>query len=48
MDKETIEEMEEMDAMADAWAESYLSHKDERSLIEIESDNAIEGYLKSV
>ena len=48
MDKETIEEMEEIDAMADAWAESYLSYKDERSLTQIESDNAIEAYLKSI
>ena len=48
MDKETIEEMEEMDAMADAWAESYLSCKDEKSLTDQESDSAIEGYLKSI
>ena len=48
MRKATIEEMEEMDAMADAWRETYLSYKDERSLTEIESDNAIEGYLKSI
>ncbi len=48
MRKATIEEMEEMDAMADAWRETYLNYIDEKSLNDEESDNAIEGYLKSI
>jgi hypothetical protein len=48
MGKLTIEEMEEMDAMADAWRESYMSYWDEKSLTDKESDSAIEGYLKSI
>jgi hypothetical protein len=48
MGKLTIEEMEEMDAMADAWRESYMSYRDEKSLNDKESDHAIEGYLKSI
>jgi len=48
MRKATIEEMEEMDAMADAWRETYLNYVDEKSLADQESDSAIEGYLKSI
>ena len=39
----TIEEMEEMDAMADAWRESYLFDMHERALTENEANSATES-----
>ena len=43
MRKMTIEEMEEMDAMADAWRESYLFDMHERALTENEANSATES-----
>ena len=43
MRKMTIEEMEEMDAMADAWRESYLFDMHEEALTENEANSATES-----
>jgi len=41
MRKMTNEEMEEADAMADAWRESYLLYMNEQGLSENESDSGL-------
>ena len=43
MRKMTIEEMEEIDAMADAWRESYLLDMHEEALTENKAKSAIES-----
>ena len=43
MRKMTIEEMEEADAMADAWRESYLLDMHEEALTENKTKSAIES-----
>ena len=43
MRKMTIEEMEEIDAMADAWRESYLLDRHEEALTENKAKSAIES-----
>jgi hypothetical protein len=43
MRKMTIEEMEESDAMADAWRESYLLDMHEEALAENKANSATES-----
>ena len=43
MRKMTIEEMEEADAMADAWRESYLFDMQEEALTENEANSTTES-----
>ena len=43
MRKMTIEEMEEIDAIADAWRESYLLDMHEEALTESKTNSATES-----